>query len=48
VRRVHIPKGPGTTATRPLGIPTLEDKVLQRAAVMALEPVYEPDFYPCS
>jgi RNA-directed DNA polymerase len=48
VRRVHIPKGTGTSETRPLGIPTLEDKVLQRAVVMALEPIYEQDFYPCS
>jgi group II intron reverse transcriptase/maturase len=48
VRRVHIPKGPGSTETRPLGIPTLEDKILQRAVVMALEPIYEGDFYPCS
>lgn len=35
VRRVHIPKGDGSS-TRPIGIPTLEDKVLQRAIVMAL------------
>jgi len=48
VRRVHIPKGPGSNETRPLGIPTLEDKVLQRAVVMALEPIYEQDFLPCS
>ena len=34
--------------TRPLGIPTLEDKVLQRAVVMALEPIYEQDFLDCS
>jgi RNA-directed DNA polymerase len=47
VRRVRIPKGSGTE-TRPLGIPTLEDKVLQRAVVMALEPIYEQDFLPCS
>jgi RNA-directed DNA polymerase len=39
VRRVHIPKGGSTTETRPLGIPTLEDKVLQRAVVMLLEPI---------
>jgi RNA-directed DNA polymerase len=47
VRRVYIPKGTGSE-TRPLGIPTLEDKVLQRAVVMALEPIYEQDFLPCS
>jgi RNA-directed DNA polymerase len=47
VRRVHIPKGDGSS-TRPIGIPTLEDKVLQRAAVMALEAVYEQDFLNCS
>jgi group II intron reverse transcriptase/maturase len=48
VRRVHIPKGGSTTETRPIGIPTLEDKVLQRAVVMLLEPIYEQDFYPGS
>ncbi|NOS99470.1 MAG: group II intron reverse transcriptase/maturase [Phycisphaerales bacterium] len=47
VRRVHIPKGTGTD-TRPIGIPTFEDKVLQRAVVMVLEAIYEQDFYPCS
>src|SRR5258707_7092182 len=47
VRRVHIPKGTGPE-TRPLGIPTLEDKILQRAVVMALEPIYEQDFRNCS
>ena len=38
VRRVHIPKGSGPE-TRPLGIPTFEDKVLQRAVTMVLEAV---------
>src|SRR3974377_1443427 len=44
VRRVYIPKGTGGD-TRPIGIPTLEDKVLQRAVVMLLEPIYEQSFY---
>jgi RNA-directed DNA polymerase len=48
VRRVHIPKGGSSTETRPIGIPTLEDKVLQRAVVMLLEPIYEQDFDPGS
>ena len=47
VRRVHIPKGDGSQ-TRPIGIPTFEDKVLQRAVAMVLEAVYEQDFLPCS
>ena len=47
VRRVHLEK-PGTSKTRPIGIPTLEDKVLQRAVLMVLEPVYEQDFLECS
>ena len=47
VRRVRIPKGTGNE-TRPLGIPTYEDKVLQRAVVMLLEPIYEQDFLDCS
>src|ERR1700675_3310632 len=42
VRRVPIPKGTGTE-TRPIGIPTLEDKVLQRAVVMVLGTIYEQD-----
>jgi RNA-directed DNA polymerase len=47
VRRVHIPKGDGSQ-TRPIGIPTFEDKILQRAVAMALEAVYEQDFLDCS
>lgn len=44
VRRTHILKGTGPE-TRPIGIPTFEDKVLQRAVVMILEPIYEQDFH---
>lgn len=47
VRRVHIPKGDGKE-TRPIGIPTFEDKVLQRAVAMVLEAIYEQDFQDCS
>jgi RNA-directed DNA polymerase len=47
VRRVHIPKGDGLQ-TRPIGIPTFADKVLQRAVAMVLEAVYEQSFLDCS
>jgi group II intron reverse transcriptase/maturase len=41
VRRVYIPKGDGT---RPLGIPSVEDKIVQQAVRMVLEPIYEAEF----
>lgn len=47
VRRVHIRKE-GTSKTRPIGVPTLEDKLLQRAVLMLLEPIYEQEFLDCS
>lgn len=47
VKRVHILKGSGPQ-TRPIGIPTFEDKVLQRAVAMVLEAIYEEDFLACS
>jgi group II intron reverse transcriptase/maturase len=47
LRRVHIPKGDGSK-TRPIAIPTFEDKVLQRAVAMVLEAVYEQEFLDCS
>ena len=46
-RRVFIPK-PGTTEQRPLSIPAVRDRVVQAAAKIALEPVFEADLLPCS
>ncbi len=43
IRRVHIPK-PGTTDTRPLGIPTVRDRMVQAAIVNVIEPIFERDF----
>jgi len=48
VRRVYIPKGNDPSKTRPIGVPTFEAKVLQRAVTMVLEAVYEQDFLDCS
>ena len=47
-QRASIPKGDSPTETRPMGIPTLEDKGLQRAVVRVREAIYEQDFRPCS
>jgi RNA-directed DNA polymerase len=44
VKRVYIPKGDGKSQ-RPIGIPTFEDKILQRAVTMVLESIYEQDFH---
>lgn len=43
IRRVAIPK-PGTTETRPLGIPTVRDRVVQASIVNVIEPIFERDF----
>jgi RNA-directed DNA polymerase len=48
VRRVYIPKDERGKDLRPIGIPTLEDKVLQRAIGMVMEPIFEQDFMDCS
>ena len=44
VKRVYIPKGNGREQ-RPIGIPTVEDRIMQRAVLQVLEPVFEKDFF---
>ena len=48
VRRVHIPKPGQPGRTRPLGIPTIKDRVVQMATKLVIEPLFEADFLPCS
>ena len=47
VRRVYIPK-PGKAEKRPLGVPTIADRALQRSIAEVLSAIYEQDFLPCS
>jgi group II intron reverse transcriptase/maturase len=45
LRRVYIPKGPGSTKLRPLGIPVVRDRVAQEVLRRLLAPVFEPQFH---
>jgi retron-type reverse transcriptase len=48
VRRVHMQKPGQPGKTRPLGIPTVKDRVVQMAVKLVIEPLFEADFMPCS
>jgi hypothetical protein len=48
LRRVHIPKPGKPGQTRPLGIPTIADRVVMTAAKIVLEPIFDADFHPVS
>lgn len=48
LRRVHIPKPGKPGQTRPLGIPTIADRVVMAAAKIVLEPIFDADFHPVS
>lgn len=48
VRRRYIPKGSDKKQLRPLGIPTVRDRVVQMATKLVIEPLFEADFLPCS
>src|ERR1700682_3918020 len=47
IRRIYIPK-PGKQEKRPLGVPTVSDRALQRSTAQVLSAIYEQDFLPCS
>ena len=47
IRRVYIPK-PGKQEKRPLGVPTVADRALQRSVAQVMSAIYEKDFLPCS